>query len=115
MSDEFITAVMEANDITNAKNARTNAQKFYYSTNKDFYHFVKLITDATQIPEVKSKGQALLDYLKNNAITYNRAYGSKYSNAYGLVVYVPTYYTTSYDELMWAKESKWDDFIKWMK
>ncbi|HOL62577.1 MAG TPA: clostripain-related cysteine peptidase [Elusimicrobiales bacterium] len=115
MSDEFITAVMEANDITNAKNARTNAQKFYYSTNKDFYHFVKLITDATQIPEVKSKGQALLDYLKNNAITYNRAYGSKYSNAYGLAVYVPTYYTTSYDELMWAKESKWDDFIKWMK
>jgi hypothetical protein len=115
LTDDFINALIASNDVNNAKNARTNAQKFYYSSNKDFYHFVKLITDNTQVSDVKSKGQALLDYLKNNVIVHNRFYGSSYSNAYGLAVYVPTYYTTSYDELMWAKDTKWDDLIKWIK
>ena len=112
VSDDFISALIASNDVNNAKNARAKAQKFYYSSNKDFYHFVKLITDNTQVSDVKSKGQALLDLLKNKVIVHNR---SGYQNAYGLAVYVPTYYTTSYDELMWAKETKWDDLIKWIK
>ena len=112
VSDDFISALIASNEVNTAKNARTNAQKFYYSSNKDFYHFVKLITDNTQASDVKAKGQALLDVLKNKVIVHNR---SGYQNAYGLAVYVPTYYTTSYDELMWAKETKWDDLIKWIK
>jgi hypothetical protein len=112
VSDDFISALIASNDVNNAKNARAKAQKFYYSSNKDFYHFVKLITDTTQASDVKAKGQALLDLLKNKVIVHNR---SGYQNAYGLAVYVPTYYTTSYDELMWAKDTKWDDLIKWIK
>jgi hypothetical protein len=115
LTDDFISALIASNDVNTVKNARTNAQKFYYSSNKDFYHFVKLITDNTQVSDVKSKGQALLDYLKNNVIVHNRVYGSSYNNAYGLAVYVPNYYTASYDELMWAKDTKWDDLIKWIK
>jgi hypothetical protein len=112
LTDDFIIALIASNEVNTAKNARTNAQKFYYSSNKDFYHFVKLITDNTQVSDVKAKGQTLLDLLKNKVIVHNR---SGYQNAYGLAVYVPTYYTTSYDELMWAKETKWDDLIKWIK
>ncbi len=113
--DDFVDAVMKNNDLTNVKNARTNAQRFYYSSNKDLYHFVKLVTDSTQINEVKVKGEALLKFMKESLIIHNRAYGPKYANAYGLAVWLPTYYSTSYDELKWAGETKWDDLIKWIK
>ena len=112
--DDFVTAVMNANDVTNVKNARTNAQKFYYSSNKDLYHFIKLVVDNTQFDDVKAKGNEVLKFMKDEVIIHNRAYGSSYKNAYGLAVWVPYSYSTSYDELMWAKDSKWDDLIKWI-
>lgn len=113
--NDFADALMASNDTANAKNARTKAQAFYYSSNKDIYHFVKLVTDATQFTEVKSKGQALLDFMKKEMIVHNRAVGSKYANAYGIAAYLPSYYTSSYDELLWAKASKWDEMMKWIK
>lgn len=112
--DEFVDALISSNDIVNAKNARNNAQDFYYSSNKDIYHFVKLIYDSTQVNEVKLKAKSLLDFMKANLIVHNRVTGASYTNAYGLAGYLPTYYTTSYDKLMWAKETKWDDLIKWL-
>jgi len=113
--NDFIDTLIASNDLTVAKNARSKAQSFYYSSNKDIYHFVKLIVDTTQVPEVKAKGQALLDFMKAELIVHNRAYGSKYANAFGLAGYLPSYYSTSYDVLNWAKDSKWDDLINWMK
>jgi len=113
--DDWTAEVMAANDLANVKNARKNAQAFYYSTNKDLYHFVKLVSDATANAAVAQKGKALMDFLKNDLISYNRAFGSKYANASGLAVYIPSSYTASYDILLWAKDSKWDDFIKWIK
>lgn len=113
--DGFIKNVIEINDNIAAKNARTNAQKFYYSNNKDMYHFVKLVYDYSQSESVKTAAGEVLKFMKEELIVHNRAYGSKYSNAYGLAVWVPTYYSTSYDELMWAKDSGWDEFIKWIK
>lgn len=113
--DNFVSKVMAANELNNVKNARTNAQKFYYSTNKDLYHFVKLIVEGSQIEEVKVAGNEVLRFMKEEVILYNRTYGTSYSNAYGLAVWVPTYYSTSYDELKWASESSWDEFIKWIK
>jgi len=112
--NDFIDTLITSNDLNVAKNARSKAQSFYYSSNKDIYHFVKLIVDTTQVPEVKAKGQALLDFMKADLIVYNRAYGSKYANAFGLAGYLPSYYSTSYDVLNWAKDSKWDDLIKWI-
>ncbi|GAB4031744.1 MAG: hypothetical protein Fur0012_09420 [Elusimicrobiota bacterium] len=115
MVNDFADALIASNDVANAKNARTKSQAFYYSSNKDVYHFVKLVTDATQFPEVKSKGQALLDFMKKEMIVHNRAVGSKYANAFGIAAYLPSYYTSSYDELLWAKASKWDEMMKWIK
>ena len=113
--NDFVDALIAANDVTNAKNARTKAQAFYYSSNKDISHFVKLVVDSTQAPAVKAKGQALLNSMKGGVIYHNRATGSKYANAFGLAGYLPSYYIASYDELLWAKDSKWDEMMKWIK
>ena len=113
--DGWTAEVMAANDLVNVKNARTKAQAFYYSSNKDLYHFVKLVSDATANAAVAAKGKELMNFLKTDLIHHNRATGAKYANAFGLAVYLPTSYTSSYDSLLWAKESKWDDFMKWIK
>jgi len=113
--DGWTAEVMAANDLANVKNARTKAQAFYYSTNKDLYHFVKLVSDATANAAVAAKGKELMNFLKTDLIVLNRATGAKYANATGLAIYIPTSYTTAYDTLAWGKDSKWDDFIKWIK
>jgi hypothetical protein len=113
--DAWTAEVMAANDLVSVKNARTKAQAFYYSSNKDLYHFVKLVTDAVAVPAVAQKGKELMDFMKTDLILHNRAAGAKYANASGLAVYIPSLYTASYDGLLWAADSKWDDFIKWMK
>ncbi len=113
--DGWTAEVMAANDLVNVKNARTKAQAFYYSTNKDLYHFVKLVSEATLSPAVSAKGRELMDFLKTDLVFHNRAAGAKYANSFGLAVYLPNTYTAAYDSLMWTKDSKWDDFLKWIK
>ncbi|MBU2572879.1 MAG: hypothetical protein KKH28_02225 [Elusimicrobia bacterium] len=113
--DAWTAEVMAADDLVNVKNARTKAQAFYYSSNKDIYHFVKLVSEATAAPAVAQKGKELMDFLKTDLILYNRVFGAKYANASGLAIYIPGYYPSSYDSLLWASESKWDDFVKWIK
>ncbi len=115
LADEWTAAVMASGETANAKNARTKAQAFYYSSNKDLYHFVKLVSEGTQSAEVKAKGAELLDFLKGSVVYHNRATGSKYSNANGLAVYLPGYYSSAYDGLAWAKDSNWDAFMQWIK
>jgi len=113
--DGWTSAVVASGEVANAKNARTKAQSFYYSSNKDLTHFVKLVNDGTQNADVKAKGAELLNFLSGSVIYHNRATGARYANALGLAIYIPTYYTEEYDVLEWAKDSNWDDFTKWMK
>jgi len=115
LADGWTAAVMASGDTVGAKNARAKAQSFYYSSNKDLYHFVKLVSDASADAAVKARGAELLDYLKGSVIYHNRAYGSKYANASGLAIYLPSYYTAAYDALAWAQDSNWDAFMQWIK
>ena len=111
----WASAVMASGEVVNAKNARTKAQAFYYSSNKDLGHFVKLVNAGTQNADVKAKGEELLGFLNGSVIYHNRATGAKYANATGLAVYLPSYYTAAYDDLQFAKDTNWDDFMKWIK
>ena len=115
LTNAWVTAVMASGEVANAKAARSAAQSFYYSSNKDMSHFVKLVNDGSKNADVKAKGAELLSFLSGPVIYHNRATGAKYANALGLAIYVPTSYTTAYDALDWAKDSNWDDFTKWIK
>ncbi|MBI4655178.1 MAG: hypothetical protein HY746_00370 [Elusimicrobia bacterium] len=113
--DNWTSEIMKAGELQVVKDARSKAQDFYYSSNKDLYHFVKLVTETSKNSVVVSKGKEIMSFMKGEVILHNRAYGSGYADAYGLAVYLPSYYSAAYDELKWAQESKWDDFIKWVK
>ncbi|HNW43361.1 MAG TPA: clostripain-related cysteine peptidase [Elusimicrobiales bacterium] len=111
----FASALMNANDLAVAKAAKAKTQAFYYSTNKDLYHFAKLVAETSANAEVKAAAGSLMGYMTNSLITHNRAITARYANSYGLAVYMPSSYTTVYDALLWAKDTNWDDFTKWLK
>jgi len=112
--DAWTDAVIAANDIEIAKKAKNDVQDFFYASNKDLYHYVKLVSEATANPEVSAKGKELMNFLQTDLIMHNRATGTGYVNAFGLAIYLPVSYAPAYDTLMWTNESKWDDFQKWI-
>ncbi|OGS11758.1 MAG: hypothetical protein A2285_00255 [Elusimicrobia bacterium RIFOXYA12_FULL_57_11] len=113
--DGFAAALMNAGDLTVAKNAKAKTQAFYYSNNKDMYHFAKLVSEATANAEVAGKAAELMAFIKGSLVHHNRTTGAKYADSYGVAAYMPSSYTASYDALLWAQDSKWDDFTKWLK
>ena len=111
--DDWIKTAMDANEKTAVLEAKNKAQDFYYSSNKDIYHFIQLVAKNAKNEGLIAKSNDLLKFMKDNLITYNNTTGYAYNNAYGLAVYMPSYLPTSYKALKWAAETQWDEFIKW--
>jgi hypothetical protein len=111
----FVDSLITAGDRAVAKSAMAKTQSFYYASNKDLYHFAKLVGETTANADVARAAKELMGFMTSDLISHNRANGSKYANAFGIAAYMPGYYNASYDVLLWAKDSKWDDFIKWAK
>ena len=86
---------------------------------RDLYDFVKNINaDAKASPELKALGADLMDFIDSgsyviaNAITGPNA---AYMRAKGMAVYFPKMvYDPSYDETLFARDSQWDELIKFM-
>ncbi|HPO95215.1 MAG TPA: clostripain-related cysteine peptidase [Elusimicrobiales bacterium] len=119
--NNFAYALSQSNDKTAIKNAASSAQSYAISDNKDLYHFAKLLSNSNNA-EVKAKSQALMDFIKNKLVAYNKTtnggyswYGSSdYSNSYGIAIYLPSYSVASgYTDLQWSKYSNWDEFLVW--
>ncbi|MCG2726488.1 MAG: clostripain-related cysteine peptidase [Elusimicrobia bacterium] len=111
-TDDFVKAAMSANLKTEAEAAKNKAQGYANSDNKDFYHFVKLMVEATSDETVKDKGKMLMNFIKSGLIAYTPA--SIAPNSNGIAVYFPMdKYDENYNKLKWSKDSQWDEFIKW--
>jgi hypothetical protein len=116
MLSAWTDAVVAADESAAVKSARAAAQKFYYSNNKDLLHFVRLVNAGAQDAAVKAKGAELERFIKDEVISANAVTGSKYKDATGLAIYVPSgYYNSAYDSLAWAKDGSYAKFIKWVK
>ncbi|MCG2725059.1 MAG: clostripain-related cysteine peptidase [Elusimicrobia bacterium] len=114
LMDDWIKTAMNANEQKAIVKAKDSAQKFYYSSNKDIYHFIQLAAQNANDEGFIKKSNDLLKFMDDSLITYNKTSGYKYDNAYGLAVYMPNYSTdSSYNVLKWAVETQWDEFIDW--
>ncbi len=111
--NDWINTAMAANEKEAVVNAKNGAQDFYYSSNKDIYHFVQLVAQNTKNEGLIAKSNNLLKFMKDNLISYNNTTGYSYDNAYGLAVYMPSYSSSSYGVLKWAADTQWDEFIAW--
>jgi Clostripain family len=97
------------------KEAMRVTTKFEGANSKDLLHFLKLISETTKSSEFKNKSIEIFNYVSEELIIDNVTIGDKYNNAYGLAIYMPTYsYNEKYSDLAWAKETNWDEFLKWV-
>ena len=111
--DDWTSAVMRADDKTAVKSARQNVQAYYYPDNIDLADFVRLVMAKSQDATVKSSGARLLSFVAEKLVAANAATGN-YAKSGGLAVYLPkSGVNKTYEDLAWAKESRWLDFARW--
>ncbi len=113
MLNDWIKTAMDANEKEAVVTAKNGAQDFYYSSNKDIYHFIQLVAENAKNESLIAKSNDLLKFMKDNLLSYNNTTGYNYNNAYGLAVYMPSYSSSSYSVLKWAADTQWDEFISW--
>jgi len=110
--NNFVAAAMAANEKALIKTAMSDAQSYAYAENKDLWHFLSLYGAASQDANVKSAAQSLQAYITGNLVLHNRV-NSNYSDSHGLAIYMPNYVNSSYNNLAWARDAQWDEFINW--
>ena len=113
MLDEWVNTVINANDREPVRIVKFTAQSFYYTSSKDLYHFLKLVAEKSQNPDVINKSNEIVKFMTDEVISYSRTHGKGYRNVSGLAIYFPNYLAPEYDDLQWAKDSAWDEFINW--
>ncbi len=93
------------------------AQRFYYQTYKDIFDLARLLKEKSKVKEIQNTSAGVMDALKpgdNNYVLASKTLTPNMANAHGASIYFPgrQSYTKYYDNLDFAKKSKWDEFVK---
>lgn len=96
-----------------------SAAAYEEKDNKDLYDFARLAAEADPDGAVAATGRAMMGILSGKLIIENMAYTGKSGRdeaSHGLAIYLPgTGYNGKYEQLAWARDTRWDDFLKEMK
>jgi hypothetical protein len=113
--NDFVKAAMASGEKDLVKIAATGAQSYAVADNRDMWHFLNRYAASTGNPDVRTKARDLQSYLIGTLILHNRVNGKfTNGNTRGLAVYLPAYtFNRDYKELAWAKDSQWDELVKW--
>lgn len=125
LMNAFTAAVTEAGDKGVVKRGLYYAQHYAYADNKDLDSFVSYVVLRSQSPRVRGAGAELLAYVRGELVTRKGAsnYAQPvegldpvdYPAAGGIAVYLPgARAAAGYAELKWAKDSAWDEFLRWI-
>lgn len=110
----WVEAVMAGGEKDAVNAAVRAAQRFDAVDNKDLYDFLRLAAKESKKPEIKRRSLELMDFLSGRLVLSHKAAGTNYADSHGLAVFLPAYhYDENYDELRWARDSRWDEFIDW--
>lgn len=110
----WVEAVMAGGEKDAVNAAVRAAQRFDTVDNKDLYDFLRLAAAESGRPEIKAKSAELMAFLGGELVLAHKAAGTNYTDSHGLAVFLPVYhYDENYDELRWARDSRWNEFIDW--
>jgi len=123
---DFVTAFNVWTDALLASDKKPELKKrliaaaaYTNKDNKDLYDFARLAAETDTEGAVGSAGRALMEVMSGKLIISNTAYKEGYGrdeSSHGLAIYLPASgYNAKYDNLAWARDTKWDDFLKAMK
>ncbi|MCM2267801.1 MAG: clostripain-related cysteine peptidase [Elusimicrobiales bacterium] len=79
---------------------------------RDLYDFVRLVTEGTRSPALKTAGREVMNSLKQELVIENWAQDAV---SHGVSIYVPaTFYHPLYGGLAFARDGRWDDFARFI-
>jgi hypothetical protein len=109
----FANAMIASDEWEKIAEARTLSEYFFYPDYIDLYHFVKNIQSQGISAEVTAYAEGIMDAISTAVIA--ERHGTSHPNAHGLSIYFPTggVVEPDYDYLQFAKDTAWDDFLKW--
>ncbi|MBI4803384.1 MAG: hypothetical protein HY796_12770 [Elusimicrobia bacterium] len=125
--DEFVNSLLSLNNKELVKSAASKTKAYGgKENNKDLYHFAELIAGEAPDHTVKAKAGNLMDFIKNSLVINTTGNVLPRSISNGIAIYLPVskdgwlglwasrrVYDRNYDELKWAAEGNWDEFVKW--
>ncbi|MFH1618651.1 MAG: clostripain-related cysteine peptidase [bacterium] len=115
LAGEWADLAMQANEPGVIKTARFSTQKYSDADYRDLSHFVLLVGSSTRNPALEAKSVELVSYIGSALVIKNGTVGRYAPNSSGISVYLPAYsYNANYDNLAWARDSRWDEFLKWI-
>jgi hypothetical protein len=95
----------------------TGPDTSHNARSKDLYDFIDLMgAKADKSSVLYARSAALKDFIVGRLVLDSKTTqeGGDYDRAHGLAVYFPKLiYDASYDETLFARDSLWDDFLKW--
>ncbi len=109
---DLAVALQNDNFIDEIGTAIENVESYSYDIYADLYHFAQLLTQYINDNTVDNCAQSVMNELENVVTSENHA--SSFPNSHGLSIYVPpSYYEQSYEDLLFAEDSQWDEFLCW--
>lgn len=112
--DGFAKATIAGEYAVQFKQALDRVQKFYYRTNIDLMHFVRILKDSINDSSFQTAAVKLEKAL-SKAIIANGSSDVSMQNANGLAIYFPTIsagFDTEYGQLTFAEDSLWDEMVQ---
>lgn len=118
-----VASSLAGNFIAETRYAIKRVQKFYYRSNIDLIHFLKLMeqqVSKNKNPELVEERSNLLSQLATAQIAaqrfvgHSKAHGYGKGNSYGTAIYFPSRgysFSAKYLELGFSKASKWDEML----
>ena len=113
--NDFVLSAMDTGEKALVKTAASGSQSYAVYDNKDMGHFFDRYAATTANADVKMKALALKSFIDGSLIVHNRVNGNfANGNSHGIAAYMPSYsFNSSYNNLAWARDSQWDEFVKW--
>ena len=110
--DNFANALMASSHQDKINTARLNAQHYSSADYKDLYDFAYRIYDT--VPDCQSQADEIMRTL-NTCIISNEYTGDSVKDSHGLSIYLPNTpddYNSSYNFLLFALNTDWDEYLQ---
>ncbi|MDD4004511.1 MAG: clostripain-related cysteine peptidase [Elusimicrobiaceae bacterium] len=90
---------------------------FYDPDYRDLYDFAVRLAEgnAVRSGETKARARELMRFIKDKYVAANGTVSEDFKRAGGVSVYLPRdTYSADYEKLDFARDSRWDEFLKWV-
>ncbi|MFA6583484.1 MAG: clostripain-related cysteine peptidase [Elusimicrobiaceae bacterium] len=115
--DTLVSSMTAANEPSLALTAATSTFSYGYGSYglHDLVAFASGVAENTDNADVRTAALDVVAYTTGSVVLYNAARGVNYENSNGLSIYLPNSYSvTGYNELDFAQDTGWQQFIYWM-